>query len=83
MALGKTYHRLHFFCRECGNPFEGGFMVHDGHPYCEKDYIAKFGKKCKACGLHIRGEFVSAMGGDWHKSCFVCEVSARWMCYME
>ncbi|RUS21269.1 hypothetical protein BC937DRAFT_93148 [Endogone sp. FLAS-F59071] len=74
MALGKTYHRLHFFCRECGNPFEGGFMVHDGHPYCEKDYIAKFGKKCKACGLHIRGEFVSAMGGDWHKHCFVCEL---------
>ncbi|CAG8738223.1 21368_t:CDS:2 [Dentiscutata erythropus] len=37
-ALGKSWHQEHFFCHECGNPFEsGGFMVNDGFPYCEKD----------------------------------------------
>ncbi|CAG8510322.1 10160_t:CDS:2, partial [Acaulospora colombiana] len=44
-ALGKYWHPGHFFCRECGNPFEsGGFMVHDGFPYCEKDWTRLFGK---------------------------------------
>lgn len=72
-ALGKHYHEGHFFCRECGNPFdEGGFMVHDGHPYCEKDYLKKFGQKCMGCGDYISGEFLNALGGDWHKHCFVC-----------
>ncbi|GAB5588371.1 hypothetical protein Unana1_03271 [Umbelopsis nana] len=72
-ALGKHYHEGHFFCRECGNPFdEGGFMVHDGHPYCEKDYLRKFGQKCMGCGEYMSGEFLNALGGDWHKDCFVC-----------
>ncbi|KAJ2957227.1 hypothetical protein NQZ79_g7048 [Umbelopsis isabellina] len=72
-ALGKHYHEGHFFCRECGNPFdEGGFMVHDGHPYCEKDYLKKFGQKCMGCDDYISGEFLNALGGDWHKHCFVC-----------
>ncbi len=38
------WHPGHFFCRECGNPFEGsGFMVHEGFPYCEKDWMRLFG----------------------------------------
>ncbi|OZJ03339.1 hypothetical protein BZG36_04216, partial [Bifiguratus adelaidae] len=75
-ALGKSYHPGHFFCRECGVPFdEGGFMVHDGHAYCEKDYQRKFGKTCKGCGEYITSEFVHALGGDWHQECFVCEVT--------
>ncbi|KAI9491735.1 hypothetical protein BDB00DRAFT_766656 [Zychaea mexicana] len=73
-ALGKTYHVGHFFCRECGKPFDesSAFMVHEGHPYCEKDYLAKFGHKCMGCGEYITGEFLGALGGDWHKECFVC-----------
>ncbi|KAI9010445.1 hypothetical protein CLU79DRAFT_773109 [Phycomyces nitens] len=73
-ALGKTYHEGHFFCRQCGKTFDesSAFMVHDGHPYCEKDYLEKFGHKCMGCGEYITGEFIGALGGDWHKECFVC-----------
>ncbi|KAI9255645.1 hypothetical protein BDA99DRAFT_442045 [Phascolomyces articulosus] len=73
-ALGKFYHVGHFFCRGCSKPFDAtsSFMVHDGHPYCEKDYQAKFGHKCMGCGEYIAGEIVGALGGEWHKDCFVC-----------
>ncbi|KAL0092974.1 hypothetical protein J3Q64DRAFT_1633600 [Phycomyces blakesleeanus] len=73
-ALGKTYHEGHFFCRQCGKTFDesSAFMVYDGHPYCEKDYLEKFGHKCMGCGEYITGEFIGALGGDWHKECFVC-----------
>lgn len=75
--MGKHYHVGHFFCRGCSKPFDetSAFMVHDGHPYCEKDYMAKFGHTCMGCGELISGEFLNALGGDWHKSCFVCAVS--------
>lgn len=76
-ALGKHYHVGHFFCRGCSKPFgeSDAFMVHDGHAYCEKDYMAKFGHKCMGCGEYITGEFIGALGGDWHKECFVCAVT--------
>ncbi|KAI8384987.1 uncharacterized protein BYT42DRAFT_564301 [Radiomyces spectabilis] len=73
-ALGKHYHVGHFFCRECGKPFDesSAYMVHEGHPYCEKDYLNKYGHKCMGCGEYIMGEFLGALDGDWHKECFVC-----------
>ncbi|KAI8097520.1 uncharacterized protein BX664DRAFT_356751 [Halteromyces radiatus] len=73
-ALGKHYHVGHFFCRECGKPFDedGIFMEHDGHPYCEKDYLAKFSHKCKGCKEEITGDFLEALDGKWHLTCFVC-----------
>jgi hypothetical protein len=76
--LGKYYHVGHFFCRECGKPFDedSTFMEHDGHPYCEKDYLAKFAHKCKGCKEDITSSFLEALGGKWHTSCFVCVVSA-------
>ncbi|KAL1917729.1 uncharacterized protein VTP21DRAFT_3563 [Calcarisporiella thermophila] len=72
-ALGKTYHPGHFFCRECGSPFEsGGFMVHEGHPYCEKCHTKKFAVRCRRCNIMITEDYVQAIGGQWHKKCFVC-----------
>ncbi|KAI8991513.1 hypothetical protein BDF20DRAFT_798872, partial [Mycotypha africana] len=73
-ALGKTYHAGHFFCRECGKPFDEdtNFLEHEGHAYCEKDYFRRFGKRCKGCEEIITGDFLVALGGDWHKECFVC-----------
>ncbi|KAI8070832.1 hypothetical protein BC940DRAFT_295670 [Gongronella butleri] len=73
-ALGKQYHVGHFFCHTCRTPFDqqSGFMVQDGHAYCENDYLALFGHKCQGCGQFIKGAFVNALDGDWHKDCFVC-----------
>ncbi|KAI8339445.1 hypothetical protein BC941DRAFT_349262 [Chlamydoabsidia padenii] len=73
-ALGKQYHVGHFFCHSCKVPFDeqSAFMIHDGHPYCEKDYLVSFGHQCQGCGQYIKGSFVGALGGDWHKDCFVC-----------
>ncbi|KAI9281093.1 hypothetical protein BY458DRAFT_499563 [Sporodiniella umbellata] len=73
-ALGKTYHPGHFFCRECGKPFDehAHFLEHEGHAYCEKDYQYRFGKRCMGCEETITGEFLLALGGEWHKACFVC-----------
>ncbi|CAG8461130.1 6435_t:CDS:2 [Diversispora eburnea] len=65
-ALGKVWHPGHFFCRECGNPFESGnFMVNDGYPYCKKDWMKLFEP--------VSGEFVNALGEKWHRDCFYCE----------
>ncbi|GAA5812884.1 hypothetical protein MFLAVUS_006343 [Mucor flavus] len=73
-ALGKVYHAGHFFCRECGKPFdeETDFLEHEGHAYCEKDYFKRFGKTCKGCEETITDGFLVALGGEWHKDCFVC-----------
>ncbi|KAF9934776.1 hypothetical protein FBU30_000070 [Linnemannia zychae] len=74
-ALGKSWHPGHFFCRECGDPFEeDGYMVHDGHPYCEKDYLRLFAPKCTGCRDPIQGDFISALKGKWHRDCFGCTV---------
>ncbi|KAF8945019.1 hypothetical protein BGZ47_003365 [Haplosporangium gracile] len=74
-ALGKSWHPGHFFCRECGDPFEeDGYMVHDGYPYCEKDYLRLFAPKCSGCRDPIQGDFISALKGKWHRDCFGCTV---------
>ncbi|KAF9949523.1 hypothetical protein BGZ65_007258 [Modicella reniformis] len=74
-ALGKSWHPGHFFCRECGDPFdEDGFLVHDDHPYCEKDYLRLFAPKCSGCEDPIQGDFISALKGKWHRDCFGCTV---------
>ncbi|KAF9096962.1 hypothetical protein BGX27_001059 [Mortierella sp. AM989] len=74
-ALGKSWHPGHFFCRECGDPFdEDGYMVHDDFPYCEKDYLRLFAPKCAGCLDPIQGDFISALKGKWHRDCFGCTV---------
>jgi hypothetical protein len=75
--LDKYYHEGHFCCVVCKSPFEDqqGFMVHDGKPYCQQDYMTSFGKKCGGCQQFINGEYIDAMDQHWHKKCFVCTVS--------
>ncbi|CAO3563162.1 unnamed protein product [Mortierella alpina] len=74
-ALGKSWHPGHFFCRECGDPFEeDGYMVHEDQPYCEKDYLRLFAPKCSGCQDPIQGDFINALKGKWHRDCFGCTV---------
>lgn len=74
VALGKSYHVGHAFCRECGVPFEeeDRIIEKDGYGYCENDYNKLFAKMCKGCGEYISEGFIKALGGEWHRACFVC-----------
>ncbi|RCI06266.1 Transforming growth factor beta-1-induced transcript 1 protein [Rhizopus stolonifer] len=73
-ALGKHYHEGHFCCTVCDMPFGdySAFLVHEGRPYCQQDYMKVCGKKCSGCGEYISGEYINALEQPWHKSCFVC-----------
>jgi paxillin len=83
----RYYHDLHFFCSECGDPFldpshspdaeeTNAFVIHKGHPYCERCHLRLHKPKCKACAQPIPDVAINAMGAKWHKECFVCSVSA-------
>lgn len=50
------------------------FVIHKGHPYCERCHLRLHKPKCKACTLPIPDVAISAMGAKWHKECFVCSV---------
>lgn len=52
-------------------------MVHDGFPYCEKDYLRLFAPKCTGCQDPIQGDFINALKGKWHRDCFGCTVRLR------
>ncbi|KAJ6171042.1 hypothetical protein N7470_000109 [Penicillium chermesinum] len=57
VACGAEWHVGHFFCAECGDPFNSTT------PFVEKD----------GCKQHVLDELVvSAIGGQWHERCFVC-----------
>jgi len=50
-ALGKTWHKEHFVCARCGQPFSAdGFYERDGKAYCQRDYQELFGTRCAAGG---------------------------------
>lgn len=77
VALGHHYHYGHFFCAECGDPFEQG-MTHiekDGYAWCVKCQTKRTERrapKCKRCKLPVIGQYVQALGGEWHDECFRC-----------
>ncbi|WWD16796.1 hypothetical protein CI109_101228 [Kwoniella shandongensis] len=48
------------------------FVIHKGHPYCEKCHLRLHKPKCKGCHLPIPDMAINAMGAKWHKECFVC-----------
>lgn len=77
IALGEHWHFGHFFCAECGDPFEKG-MSHiekDGYAWCvncQTKRTERRAPKCKKCRLPVIGEAVLAMDGEWHDKCFRC-----------
>lgn len=77
-AMGHLYHPGHFFCAECGDPFEAG-MTHiekDGYAWCIKCQTQRTERrapKCKKCKKPVIGDYVEAMGGEWHADCFRCK----------
>lgn len=77
VALGEHWHYGHFFCAECGDPFEHG-MTHiekDGYAWCIKCQTKRTERrapKCKMCKTAVIGQYIQALGGEWHEHCFRC-----------
>ncbi|KAH9429025.1 hypothetical protein MCOR02_010438 [Pyricularia oryzae] len=77
VALGAHWHYGHFFCAECGDPFEQG-MTHiekDGYAWCvgcQTKRTERRAPKCKGCKKAVIGQYVRALGGEWHDECFRC-----------
>ena len=77
VALGSHWHNGHFFCAECGDPFEHG-MTHiekDGYAWCvscQTKRTERRAPKCKKCKKAVIGQYVQALGGEWHDECFRC-----------
>ncbi|KAI9732479.1 MAG: hypothetical protein M1818_007517 [Claussenomyces sp. TS43310] len=77
VALGAHWHYGHFFCAECGDPFEQG-MTHiekDGYAWClgcQTKRTERRAPKCRQCRGPVVGNFVQALGGEWHEDCFRC-----------
>ncbi len=79
VALGAHWHYGHFFCAECGDPFEQG-MTHiekDGYAWClscQTKRTQRQAPKCKKCRGPVIGKYVQALGGEYHDECFRCAI---------
>ena len=79
VALGQHWHVGHFFCAECGDPFGAGatHIEKDGYAWCVKCQTRRTERrapKCRACGKAAIGQYVQALGAEWHDDCFRCAV---------
>ncbi|KAI2472172.1 hypothetical protein F4781DRAFT_384627 [Annulohypoxylon bovei var. microspora] len=77
VALGAHWHYGHFFCAECGDPFEQGatHIEKDGYAWCincQTKRTERRAPKCKGCKTAVIGQYVRALGGEWHEECFRC-----------
>lgn len=77
VALGKHWHHGHFFCAECGDPFGKGatHIEKDGYAWCvgcQTKRTERRAPKCKGCRRPVVGNYVQALGGEWHDECFRC-----------
>jgi hypothetical protein len=75
VAAGAEWHVGHFFCGECGDPFDSNtpFVERDGYAYCVRCHTRRTSARCRACKKQILEEMtIEALGGKWHEACFVC-----------
>lgn len=75
VAAGAEWHVGHFFCAECGDPFDSNtpFVERDGYAYCVRCHTKRTSARCRECKQQILDEVtVEALGGKWHEKCFKC-----------
>ena len=77
IACGGEWHVGHFFCAECGDPFDAStpFVEKDGFAWCVDCHSRRFSGKCAGCRKPITDMVVKALGKEWHEGCFCCMVS--------
>lgn len=76
VACGGEWHVGHFFCAECGDPFDAKtpFVEREGYAWCVGCHTKRFSGKCKGCRKPIVDVVVRALGEEWHEGCFCCKV---------
>lgn len=80
VAAGAEWHVGHFFCSECGDPFDSNtpFVEKDNYAYCVSCHTRRTSARCRACKKQILDEMtVQALGGQWHADCFNCYECGR------
>lgn len=77
VACGAEWHVGHFFCAQCGDPFDSKtpFVEKDGYAWCVGCHTNRFSSKCRKCRKPVTDVVVKALGTDWHGACFCCMVS--------
>ncbi|CAF3882558.1 unnamed protein product [Rotaria magnacalcarata] len=73
-ALNRNWHPEHFLCELCERRVgEDGYHEKDGYAYCRECYMTNFVPKCLGCKQVIIDTYIQALGGHYHKNCFVCK----------
>lgn len=77
VACGGEWHVGHFFCAQCGDPFDAKkpFVEREGYAWCVECHTRRFSGKCKGCRRPIVDLVVRALGAEWHEDCFCCKVT--------
>ncbi|KAL9083961.1 MAG: hypothetical protein Q9165_008304 [Trypethelium subeluteriae] len=77
VACGAEWHVGHFFCAQCGDPFDAQmpFVERDGYAWCVGCHTNRYSAKCRKCRRPVTEVVVKALGAEWHQECFVCVVS--------
>lgn len=77
VACGAEWHAGHFFCAQCGDPFDSTtpFVEKDGYAWCVNCHTHRYSTKCKGCRKPVTDTVVKALGAEWHMGCFCCVVS--------
>jgi hypothetical protein len=77
VACGAEWHAGHFFCAQCGDPFDSTtpFVEKDGYAWCVNCHTHRYSTKCKKCRKPVTDTVVKALGAEWHMGCFCCMVS--------
>jgi paxillin len=76
VACGAEWHAGHFFCAQCGDPFDAKtpFIEKDGYAWCVNCHTNRYSTKCRKCRKPVTDTVVKALGQEWHEQCFSCMV---------
>ncbi|KAF9696112.1 hypothetical protein EKO04_005757 [Ascochyta lentis] len=74
VACGAEWHPGHFFCAQCGDPFDSStpFVEKDGYAWCVNCHTNRYSAKCRKCRKPVTDTVVKALGSEWHVGCFCC-----------
>jgi paxillin len=77
VACGAEWHAGHFFCAQCGDPFDAStpFVEKEGYAWCCDCHTNRYSAKCRKCRKPVTDVVVKALGSEWHANCFCCLVS--------